>query len=132
MSRLTYHSHRSDDMVRLALAGEFDLSNAAQVEDALKEIERERPTLLVLDLRELTFMDSTGLRVMVSADARARDDSRRLAVVQGPESVRGPDQCPSSRINTTVLATRSCRIRWPRTRQRLSVRGQGSSSWSRH
>jgi anti-sigma B factor antagonist len=87
MSRLTYHSHRSDDMVRLALAGEFDLSNAAQVEDALKEIERERPSLLVLDLRELTFMDSTGLRVMVSADARARDDSRRLAVVQGPESV---------------------------------------------
>ena len=74
-------------MVRLALAGEFDLSNAAQVEDALKEIEREQPPLLVLDLRKLTFMDSTGLRVMVSADARARDGSRRLVVVQGPESV---------------------------------------------
>jgi anti-anti-sigma factor len=87
MSRLTYEAHRSDDMIRLALAGEFDLSNAAQVEDALKELERDRPALLVLDLRELTFMDSTGLRVMVSADARARDDSRRLAVVQGPESV---------------------------------------------
>jgi anti-anti-sigma factor len=87
MSRLSYESHRSDGMVRLALAGEFDLSNAAEVEEALKEIESERPALLVLDLRELTFMDSTGLRVMVSADARARDDSRRLAVVQGPESV---------------------------------------------
>ena len=87
MTRLTYESHRTDDMIRLALAGEFDLSNAAQVEDALKEIEQERPSLLVLDLRELTFMDSTGLRVMVSADARARDDARRLAVVQGPESV---------------------------------------------
>ncbi len=87
MNRLSYESHRDDGMVRLALAGEFDLSNAAQVEDALKEIERERPELLILDLRELTFMDSTGLRVMVSADARARDDARRLAVVQGPESV---------------------------------------------
>jgi anti-sigma B factor antagonist len=87
MSRLTYESHRSDDMVRLALAGEFDLSNAAQIEEALKEIERERPSLLVLDLRELAFMDSTGLRVVFFADARARDDSRRLAVVQGPESV---------------------------------------------
>ena len=87
MSRLTYESHQSDGMVRLALAGEFDLSNAPQIEDALKQIEHDRPTLLVLDLRELTFMDSTGLRVMVAADARARDDSRRLAVVQGPESV---------------------------------------------
>jgi anti-anti-sigma factor len=87
MSRLTWEAHRSDNMIRLALAGEFDLSNAAQLEDALKEVERDRPALLVLDLRELTFMDSTGLRVMVSADARARDDARRLAVVQGPESV---------------------------------------------
>jgi anti-anti-sigma factor len=87
VSRLTYESHRSDGTVRLALAGEFDLSNASQVEDALVEVERERPALLILDLRELTFMDSTGLRVMVSADARARDDSRRLAVVQGPEPV---------------------------------------------
>ena len=87
MTRLTYESHTSDGMIRLALMGEFDLSNAAQVEDALKEIERERPPLLGLALRELTFMDSPGLRVMVSAAARARDDSRRLAVVQGPESV---------------------------------------------
>jgi anti-anti-sigma factor len=87
MSRLTYESHQTDGMIRLALDGEFDLSNAIQVEDALKEIERDRPPLLVLDLRELTFMDSTGLRVMVSADARARDDSRRLAIVQGPETV---------------------------------------------
>jgi len=87
MNRLTHESHRNGDMVRLALAGEFDLSNAAQIEDALKQIERDRPALLVLDLRELTFMDSTGLRVMVAADARARDDARRLAVVQGPESV---------------------------------------------
>jgi len=87
MSRLTWEAHRDDEMVRLALTGEFDLSNAVQVEDAIKEVERDRPALIVLDLRELTFMDSTGLRVMVSADARARDDARRLAVVQGPESV---------------------------------------------
>ena len=87
MSRLTYQSHESNGMTRLALAGEFDLSSADQIEDVLREIEEARPSLLVLDLRELTFMDSTGLRVMVSADARARDASRRLAIVQGPEAV---------------------------------------------
>ena len=87
MSKLSYQSYESNGMVRLALAGEFDLSSSAQIEDVLRDIEDEGPALLVLDLRELTFMDSTGLRVMVSADARARDDSRRLAVVQGPESV---------------------------------------------
>jgi anti-anti-sigma factor len=87
MSRLTHQSHESDGVTRLALAGEFDLSSATQIEDVLKELEQGRPSLLVLDLRELTFMDSTGLRVMVSADARARDGSRRLVIVQGPEAV---------------------------------------------
>ena len=87
MSRLTYQSHQSDGMIRLALSGELDLSSASQVEDVLKEIEESSPPLLVLDLRDLTFMDSTGLRVMVAADARARDGSRRLAIVQGPEPV---------------------------------------------
>jgi anti-anti-sigma factor len=87
MTRLTYQSHDGDGVVQLVLAGEFDLSSASQIEDVLKEIEENRPPLLVLDLRELTFMDSTGLRVMVSADARARDDSRKLAIVQGPEAV---------------------------------------------
>ena len=87
MARLTYESQETDGIVKLVLSGEFDLSSASQIEDVLKEIEERRPPVLVLDLRELTFMDSTGLRVMVSADARARDDSRRLVVVQGPEPV---------------------------------------------
>lgn len=87
MGRLAYETHQDDGMVRLVLAGEFDLSSAPQIEDVLKELEKHRPPLLVLDLRELTFMDSTGLRVMVSADARARDDSRRIVIVQGPEAV---------------------------------------------
>jgi anti-anti-sigma factor len=87
MSRLTYESHEDEGATRLVLIGEFDLSSAGQIEEVLKDLEEGRPPLLVLDLRELTFMDSTGLRVMVSADARARDDSRRLVIVQGPEPV---------------------------------------------
>jgi len=87
MSRLTHQSHTSDDIVRLALSGELDLSSAAQVEGVLKEIEEPGPPLLLIDLRDLTFMDSTGLRVLVSADARARDASRRFVIVRGPEAV---------------------------------------------
>lgn len=87
MNRLTHQAHESDGVVRLVLAGELDLSSASQVEEILKDLEEHNPQLIVLDLRELTFMDSTGLRVMVSADARARDASRRLAIVQGPEAV---------------------------------------------
>lgn len=74
--------------VRVALTGELDIAGAARVEQELERIEREPPATLVLDLRELLFMDSTGLRVIVAADERAREQARRLVVVRGSETVQ--------------------------------------------
>jgi anti-sigma B factor antagonist len=74
--------------VRLALTGELDIAGAARVEQELERIEREPPATIVLDLRELAFMDSTGLRVIVAADARAREQSRRLVIVRGSATVQ--------------------------------------------
>jgi anti-anti-sigma factor len=42
----------------------------------------------VLDLSELDFMDSTGLRLLIAADSRAREDGRRLTIIKGPEPVQ--------------------------------------------
>ncbi len=74
--------------VRLALTGEFDIAGAARVEQELERIEREPPATIVLDLRELAFMDSTGLRVIVAADSRAREQARRLVIVRGSDTVQ--------------------------------------------
>jgi anti-sigma B factor antagonist len=78
----------SDDVVRVALNGEFDISCARKVEEELRRVEDGKPRTLVLDLRRLSFMDSTGLRVILSADSRAQKDGRRLAIIQGPDAVR--------------------------------------------
>ena len=43
---------------------------------------------LVLDLSKLTFLDSTGLRCLVSADQRAKDGGRRVVLVRGPDPVQ--------------------------------------------
>ena len=74
--------------VRLALEGELDIASAGQVERELERIERDAPATLLLDLRQLAFMDSTGLRIVVSADARAREQARRFVIVRGPEAVQ--------------------------------------------
>ncbi|MDP8956716.1 MAG: STAS domain-containing protein [Actinomycetota bacterium] len=71
----------------VSLAGEFDISEVPDVEKKLKAVEKRRPDLLVLDLRELTFMDSSGLRVVLEADLRSRRDARRFALIPGPEPV---------------------------------------------
>jgi anti-sigma B factor antagonist len=74
--------------VRLVLKGELDIASAGQVERELTRVEADAPPTLVLDLRGLAFMDSTGLRIVVAADARAREGSRKLVVVRGPEAVQ--------------------------------------------
>jgi anti-anti-sigma factor len=75
------------DVVRLALTGELDISSASRVEREIALLEDQTPRVLVLDLRGLEFMDSTGLRIVVSANARAEQAGRRLVVVRGPEAV---------------------------------------------
>jgi anti-anti-sigma factor len=87
MGLLKLDTQDGDGFVTLALHGELDISSAPHVEEALVELEATNPPVLVIDLRNLEFMDSTGLRTVVSADARARDQGRRLAVVRGPDPV---------------------------------------------
>jgi anti-sigma B factor antagonist len=89
MSNLAVELSRHDEAVRVALTGELDLSSALAFEDQLRRLEEdERPQVLVLDLRRLKFIDSTGLRLILAAHARALKRGGRLTIVQGTESVR--------------------------------------------
>jgi anti-anti-sigma factor len=74
--------------VHMSLRGELDLSTAGKVDDELERIESSAPRLLVIDLSKLTFLDSTGLRCLVTADQRARDADRRVVLVCGPDPVQ--------------------------------------------
>jgi anti-anti-sigma factor len=74
--------------VHVELAGELDIATAVKLEDVLRPVEAARPPLIVLDLRPLAFMDSSGLRALVAADTRARAEGRRLVLVRGNERVQ--------------------------------------------
>jgi anti-sigma B factor antagonist len=70
------------------LTGEFDLAATEAVENALVSVENGTVHEIVLDLRGITFLDSTGLRTITSADHRAREAGRVLKIVRGPEQVQ--------------------------------------------
>jgi len=72
--------------VSVHVAGELDLATAGLLEQTLRRAEG-RALLVVLDLRELTFMDSAGLHVIVNASVRARQAGCRLVLVRGPSQV---------------------------------------------
>lgn len=76
-----------NQIVSMSLIGELDLATAIRLESELRRVEAGRPPVLVIDMRELRFIDSTGLRLIIGADARAREDGRRMALVPGPAPV---------------------------------------------
>ena len=88
MEILEVRTEDRNGLVHVALVGELDLSTVAKVQDELRRVEAESPSTVVVDLSKLTFLDSTGLRCIVTADERAREDGRRMVVVRGPESVQ--------------------------------------------
>jgi stearoyl-CoA desaturase (Delta-9 desaturase) len=68
------------------VAGELDIATTPQLERTLREAQvQER--LAVLDLRELAFVDSSGVHAIVDASNRARRAGRRLVVLRGPPNV---------------------------------------------
>ena len=81
-------SEHRDGLVHIALRGELDLSSAAKLQEELRRVEAESPPVLVLDLTKLVFLDSTGLRCLVTADERAKEGGRRVVIVRGPDPVQ--------------------------------------------
>jgi anti-sigma B factor antagonist len=69
-------------------AGDLDIDTVHRVEAALAELREEGWANLVLDLRGLTFMDSTGLRLVIRWHTAARDEGFQFAIVPGPDVVQ--------------------------------------------
>jgi anti-anti-sigma factor len=73
----------------ISLTGELDLSGTAPLEEEITRLAgHDGVQRVVLDLRELEFMDSTGLRVVALAERRLRAADRELALVRGHEAVQ--------------------------------------------
>ncbi|MHB8649503.1 MAG: STAS domain-containing protein [Gaiellaceae bacterium] len=73
---------RDDGVIVVRLAGELDLYNAGDVREALLACCGETPQRLVVDLEQVTFIDSTALGVLI--EARTRIENRRAFLLAAP------------------------------------------------
>lgn len=79
---------RRDDTCLFQLQGEFDLSNAWKVSDALIAAIRSEQRDIVVDLTEVEFMDAQLVRVLIKARAAAaRRDVAFVVVPPRDETV---------------------------------------------
>ncbi len=85
---LTVNTTRRADRCVIAATGDLDLSSAAALDAEVRAVEATDVDQIIIDLSGVTFMDSTGLRLLVQADARSRADSNRLRLVRGSRRVQ--------------------------------------------
>ena len=71
----------------LRLAGELDLGGVDEFERVLAADRIRGAATVILDLRDLSFIDSSGLRAVILADQRVRSEGGRFIVVRGQERV---------------------------------------------
>jgi anti-anti-sigma factor len=84
-----FHLHEAldDERLTIALRGELDIATAPAVLQCLDRHRRSYRGPVVIDLRGLSFLDSSGLRVLIAADSYARGhgwDLRILLQVSSP------------------------------------------------
>jgi anti-anti-sigma factor len=83
---LILRSERQGDSHVIALVGELDLDGAPRLEEELLRVEATDATTIVVDLGQLEFIDSTGLRLLLMAAERSQPDAR-VTILRGPKQV---------------------------------------------
>jgi anti-anti-sigma factor len=97
-------ARKGEDHV-IVLDGDLELANVSAIESELSNIEAGDCNQIVVDLRRLSFLDSTGIHLLISAHARATANGRPLALVvdDGPVH-RVLDVCGALSILPTKAA----------------------------
>ena len=78
---------RNGSSAHIAPCGELDIATTPELEQALADATADAVSEIVLDLRELSFMDSTGLRALAQANMRAEASGVSLSIIRGPRQI---------------------------------------------
>jgi anti-anti-sigma factor len=84
----SFNVETRNQAVVIGVTGELDLASSPALERELEQGVASQAEVVVVDLRQLDFMDSTGLSVLVRAHQRATETGKRFGVVRGPQQVQ--------------------------------------------
>lgn len=75
-------SERDADSARLTVAGELDIATVPQLQEAIDSMLSDGVSDLLLDLRQLAFIDSSGLRMLILLSSRADGEGWTLRLLR--------------------------------------------------
>lgn len=87
-SQFSAQVHSRNGVASIALHGDLDLATVPDLESYLAPFESDGVSAILLDMRELTFLDTTALHSLVRAGERAKTNGQRLILVGARPSAR--------------------------------------------
>ncbi len=78
---------RAEDLL-VRLFGDFDLAAFEEVDGMLGSVQLNGSKSVIVDLRGLQFIDSTGIRALIRAHKRAETAGRQFCIVRGSEQIQ--------------------------------------------
>ena len=87
-AQLRVHLYPERDCVRIAPVGELDIATVGKLEETLHELHEAGFARIVVDLRDLEFLGSAGLRLLVMEHDLARRGGHEFALIAGPPPVQ--------------------------------------------
>lgn len=85
-SMFAIKARSEQDTTTIAISGELDIASADRLRAAIRSAENGTTRWIILDLEELTFMDSTGLNALLEARRRPSLKGDRLRFVRSRHS----------------------------------------------
>ncbi len=86
--QLRIEVQRDSGRAILSLAGELDMASAEILQQALAAEDLQREPMIVLDLQQLDFIDSTGIRSILAALEHCRERRQEFAITPGSPHVQ--------------------------------------------
>ncbi|MFZ0091694.1 MAG: STAS domain-containing protein [Solirubrobacteraceae bacterium] len=80
--------HKDGSTAVIVVGGELDLASGPELESELDQVSGAETQMLVIDLRSLRFMDSTGLSILVRAHQRLAAEGCEVALARGSQQVQ--------------------------------------------
>lgn len=87
LNEFSIRSGREGGTYTVCPSGELDIATAPELEAELRRAEASDASAIVLDLSELDFVSTPGLRLVLEAHERSQANSRRLCLVRPPPQV---------------------------------------------
>jgi anti-sigma B factor antagonist len=101
------------DVVRVCPAGEVDLATVGEIRQRVEDVTSAGFRRVAIDLRQVTFLDSTGLRLMLELHAASRSDGWELGVIEGSAEVQRAFEVTGLRPRLPFISGRELRSsRW--------------------